>query len=339
MKSIFQILFVTLLLSACSSASASSTISPTITSTATFQNTETPQPTGTPTLSATETPLSEKAIAKTATHKAAMSVEATVAAIGTICQPPARDYYAKISPDGKWIAMECRGEDGGVDSHLHVIDIQKEKEWIIHYADYANGTEYGRRNMIRVAYWTADGKYLYANSTDIGSGCCWIGGDVLLVQLNLENGQQTVIANYIGAGPGLDFNFSISPSERYILYIPQDRENNLFIWDTQNSKQRNIKLEDTTAGAGHTLMSSDEEKVILVLRDYPKEPQGDLTFGSLVLIDLKSGSLKKLLSSMDYHETPIPVSWQDNEHVLLQRNDEFLLLDINTGELSGAEQP
>ena len=339
MKLTFQILLITLLVSACSNASAPSTIPPTITSTATFQNTETPQPTGTPTLPTTETPLSEKAVAVTATHKAVLSTEATVSAFGTICQHPASDYYAKISPDGQWIAMECRGVDGGVDSHLTLMDIQKEKKWIIHYADYAEGTEYGRRNMIRAAYWTADGKYLYVHSTDIGSGCCWIGGDVLLIRLNLEDGQKTVIANYIGEGPGLDFNFSISSSEKYVLYIPQDRKNNLYIWDAQNLKQRVVKLEDTTAGAGYTLMSSDDQKVILVLRDYPEEYQGDLTFGSLVLVDLKSGSQKKLLSGMDYHETPIPVSWQDNEHVLLQRNNEFLLLNINTGELTEANEP
>lgn len=339
MKFTFQTLFLILLLSACANTPVQSTLVPTISSTATFQDTETPQPTETPTLRLTPTPVSEKVIAITATYEAELSVEATVAAFGTICQPPASDYHAKISPDGQWIAMECRGVDGGVDSHLQVINIQKKNEWTIHYADYANGTEYGRRNMIRTAYWTADGKYLYVRSADLGSGCCWIGGDVLLIRLNLEDGQKNVIANYIGKGPGLDFNFSISPSERYVLYIPQDRKNSLHIWDTQSSKQRVVILEDTTAGAGHTLMSSDDQKVILVLRDYPKEYQGDLTFGSLVLVDLKSGLQKKLLSGIEYEKTPIPVRWQDNEHVLLRRNNEYLSININTGELTEVEQP
>lgn len=337
MKLTFQILFITILLSACSNASAQSTIPPTITSTATFQSTETSRPTGTPTLRATKTPISKKVMAITETYEAQLSVEATVAAFGPICQPPASNYLARISPDGQWIVMACWGVDGEVDSHLQVVSLQGDKKWTIHYADYAKGTYYDGRNRINLAHWSTDGKYLYATSESTASGCCWIGWDVLLIRLNLENGQQTIIADYIDKASGM--NISFSASDRYMLYIPQDGKNNLYIWDTQTSKQSVVKLEDTGAGAGHTLMSNDDEKIILVLRDYPEEHQGDLTFGSLVLIDLKSGSQKKLLSGMDYHETPLPVSWEDNDHVLLQKNNEFLLLNINTLELVKVEKP
>ena len=337
MKIIFQILFITLLLSACSNASVQSATPHIVSPTAIFSNTDTPQPIRAPTLLATETPLAKKIIAITETRVAELSVEATLATFGTICQSPANTYSAKISPDDRWIVMECEGVDGGVDPYLQVVSIQGDKKWSIHYADYAKGTYYDRRNTIRVARWSADGKYLYATSEDTGSGCCWIGWDVLLIRLNLEDGQQTAIANYIGEGT--EMNISLSPSERYLLYIPQDGKNNLYIWDTKDSKQRVIKLEDTRAGAGHTLMSNDDQKVILVLRDYPKEFQGDLTFSSLVLIDLKSGSQRILLSGIEYHETPIPVSWMDNDHVLLQKNNELLLLNINTGELTEAEKP
>jgi WD40 repeat protein len=337
MRLTFPLLVITLLLSACSNAPAQSTIPPRITSTATFQSTETPTPTETPTLRSTKTPVSKKVMAITETYEAQLSVEATVAALGTICQSPSINYLARISRDGQWIAIACQGVDGEIDSHLQVISLQGDKKWTIHYADYAKGTYYDRRNRINLAHWSTDGKYLYATSESTVSGCCWIGWDLLLIRLNLETGQQTVIADYIDKAAGM--NISFSPSDKYILYIPQDGENNLHIWDMQASKERVIKLEDTGAGAGHALMSNDDQKVILVLRDYPKEYQGDLTFGSLVLIDLKNGSQIKLLSGMDYHETPLPVNWQDNDHVLLQKNSEYLLLNINTGELTEAEEP
>src|ERR1051326_3033823 len=111
MKSTFQILLLALLLSACSSLSAPSTISSTITSTATIQKTATSQPTKTPTIPATETPISQKIVAITATHEADLSIEATGATFGKICQPPANDCHAEISPDGQWITMECEGVD------------------------------------------------------------------------------------------------------------------------------------------------------------------------------------------------------------------------------------
>ena len=336
MRLTLQILFITLLLSACSSASVQSTVPSTITSTATLQNIETPQSTETLIVAATKTSPSKKILAITETHAAQLSVEATAAAFGLICQAPASEYLTKLSPNGQWIAMACKGVDGEIDSHLQVVSLQGDKKWTIHYADYAKDTYYDRRNRINLAHWSGDGKYLYATSASTGSGCCWIGWDILLIRLNLENGQQTIIADYIGEAPGM--NISFSPSDRYILYIPQDGKNNLYIWDTQASKQQVVKLENTGAGAGHTLMSNDDQKIILVLRDYPEEHQGDLTFGSLVLIDLNNGSQKKLLSGMDYHETPIPVSWQDSDHILLQKNDEFLLLNINTGELIEAEK-
>jgi hypothetical protein len=336
MKSTFQVICIAFLLSACSNGSVESTISPTVPLTATLPSTETAQPTATPTLLASVTPVSQKGLAITATHEAEMSVDATVAAFGAICQPPARDYHAKTSPDGQWIAMECEGVDRGADSYLQVVSLQGNKKWGIHYADYAKGTYYDRNNMIRPAHWSKDGKYLYVISEDTGSGCCWIGWDVLIVRLNLESGQQTMVANAIGE---TDMNSSFSPSERYVLYIPQDSKNNLYIWDTQTGKRRIIDLEDTYAGAGHTLMSDDDQKIVLILRDYPKENQGDLTFASLVIVDLKSGLQKKLLSDIEYEKIPKPVRWQDNDHILLQKDNELLLLNINTGELTEAVKP
>ena len=68
---------------------------------------------------------------------------------------------------------------------------------------------------------------------------------LLLVKLNLENGQQTEIANYISDGSsetGVDI--SISSSDRYVLYIPQDFRIIVYIfWFLYTWKQRVIKLE------------------------------------------------------------------------------------------------
>jgi len=119
--------------------------------------------------------------------------------------------------------------------------------------------------------------------------------------------------------------------------------NILDIFDLYTWKHRTVKLDFNNTGAGYTLMSDDNKKIILVLREYPEVYQGDLTFGSVVLISLEDGTQRKLLSGMEFENTPIPVSWKDDTHVLLCNNmcyeEQYSLLDINTGELTEVENP
>jgi hypothetical protein len=353
MKTIIQIFAIAIFLSACTSTQAQTATYSTNTSTSipkellpqftvTPQITKTLQPTKTPAPSATATLKQEKIIAITGTHEAQQAAEATITAFGSICESPASDYSAQISPDSRWIAMVCKGKDGEIDSHLKVVNMRGNEEWTIHYADYAKDTYYDRWNMIRPFYWSTDGKYLYATSATKGSGCCWIGWDVLLVRLNLEDGQQAEIANYIFTDTTAA-NFSISSNERYVLSAPQDASNTLDILDLYTWKHKTIKLEFDNTEAGYTLMSDNNKKIILVLREYPEVYQGDLTFGSIVIINLEDGTQNKLLSGIEYGNMPIPVSWKDDNHVLLCNRmcyeKDYSLLDINTVELTEVENP
>jgi len=81
-------------------------------------------------------------------------------------------------------------------------------------------------------------------------------------------------------------------------------------------------------------MSNDDKKVLLVFQEYPEERQGDLTYGSLVIIDLESGTQKRLLSGIDYLDIPQPIDWDDDKHAILKDNDKLWLLNIQTAELT-----
>jgi hypothetical protein len=290
----------------------------------------------TPTPSKTRTPFSAPVATMTAYSKI---FEATISALGAICDPPTQDRGSKISPDGLWISTVCRDKDS-LSSYLRVLNIQNGNEWRIYHSDYSKGPEDYSWGEITPYHWTSNGKFLYADSGSRWDGCCWIGGDLLLVRLNLENGQQVEIANYINYGmsvPGV--NFSISSNDRYVLYIPQDGKDNLFVLDTYNWKQRTIKIRFDNTGAGYTLMSNNSERILLALMEYPQEIQGDLTYGSLVLIDLTDGLQKKVLSGYDFWDLPLPERWQDDNHVILKMNSEFFLLTITTGDLEPMENP
>jgi hypothetical protein len=292
--------------------------------------TETLRPTpanATPTLAVPSTPTPR------AIPPATLAAEATITAFGPICEAPAVDWTAELSPNGEWIAMACQGNDADVDSHLRVVSLHTNHEWVIHFADYANGAEFDRNDSLEAFHWSRDRRYLYVASPSKASGCCWIGHFRLLVRLNLENGRQTEVVNF-GQVPGIDFSFS--PSDRYFMYA---KNQNLFILDLLTWSRRAIRLDFEHTGAGYALMSDDDEKIILMLREYPQEPQGDLTYGSLIVIDLLNGSQRKILTGLEYWDTPQPVRWTDAEHVLLSGDGQYWIIDINTAELTQTGEP
>lgn len=269
---------------------------------------ETEEPTVTPTFVRSPTPT-----LPTPTSLA----QATLTALSAQCEPPAFGYEEEISPDSNWIVLACEGVEGQIDSHLRVFSSNGKTHWSIHFADYDHGLGYDRRNLVFPFHWSHDGRYLYAASQSKSSGCCWLGHYMLLVRLNLENGQQTEVVNYDHTMvPAVDFSFS--PSDRYFLYIPQDGRDNLFILDLLTWQTRVIKLKFENMGASYTLMSNDDRKVILTLRDCLPDCQNDSTTNSIIVIDLESGVQQKLLSGIDFYDSPEPVSWMADDLVLLQ---------------------
>jgi hypothetical protein len=273
-------------------------------------------------------------------------IKATVAAYGAICDLPDSNYYYEISPDGLWIAMVCEGKNGELGSYLRVVSIQGSGKWTIFFDDYSKGLKDPDIGYLHPYHWSRNGKNLYITAPSRISGCCWMGGWLLLTRLNLENGRQTTIANYASDGHGpAGADFSISSSERYVLYTPQNGI--IYILDLLTWKQKAIELKFENTGAGETLMSNDDRKIILIIRQYPEGTHGelsDLTYGSLVLLDLETGSQKILLSGYEFSDTPKPFGWKDDANAWLchdmscdKRN--LLLLNIYTGELTEVRIP
>ena len=216
-----------------------------------------------------------------------------------------------------------------------VFNPENELRWQIYYKDYHRDPEhaYQDRNGISLFHWSKDGRYLYATSSSIASGCCWIGWYKLLVRLNLNTGEQVAIINYTdNIFPMTDISFS--PSDRYLLYF---KSGNLMILDLFTWENKVVEL-NYGASAGHAVTSGNDDKVILVLREYPEPSEGDLTYGSYVIIDLVSGTQTKFSTGMYYGETPLPIKWENEDQVLL-KYDGYFLLNIYTGELTKVENP
>ncbi len=288
---------------------------------ATSSPTASPTPTQKPAETKSPTP---------AVSPATLTPSPSLTPVATICDPPARQDASEISPDGQWTAVQCEGKDGVVDSYLRVVSRPGGQVWTVRFADYAHGEKYDSQDKVYAFHWSHNGKYLYASALSRWEGCCWVGHEQLLVRLNLENGQQTEIVNYIGALSPVDFAFS--SDDRYFLYIPQGDEN-LYIQDLHTWRKRTIKLDFKTSGAGYALMSHDNQKLILMLIEVSQNNQQWDQRGSIIIINLQNNAQRKLVSDMPFENIPVPIRWQDEDHVLLYRDDGYWLLNIHTGEI------
>ena len=181
--------------------------------------------------------------------------------MGALCT---NQTAAQISPDGMWVAATCRGQDGVLDSHLRVVSIQDTRDWTIKFGDYADGITYDRNNMIVPFRWSIDGGYLYASSPSKASGGCWLGTEVLLVQLNLQTGEQIALLN-VNEERYPAIYFTVSTNDRFLLYItPID--NDLVIQDLSTGQTRKIELEfPNIVDVGFIAMSEDINKLVLAL--------------------------------------------------------------------------
>ena len=241
-------------------------------------------------------------MAETQVESTKVSAKLTVEALQLKCEFP--DFLPEeySSPDGRWIPVRCTGENY-YDSKSRLIDTKENKDWNIPINNFTKGLTDFNAYPLYPYLWSRDGKFLYIVAGSRMSGCCWIGGSLFLARLNLENGQVAEIFNFISDGSGNSgIDFSISNDERYVIYSVG---NQLYLLDTFTWKQKLIELNYGNSATGYPLMSNDDSKIILIMHAYPEDylnSQGDLTFGSLIIIDLNNGNQKEILSGYDWHE-------------------------------------
>ena len=118
------------------------------------------------------------------------------------------------SPDGNWIASDCRFDAGS----FRVFHIQDNHVWEIPYSEIF---EYypDFLGSVSVLHWSDDGNFLYL----VNRSCCphtdtMSTGDALY-RLNLQTGDWRLIV------PGYFNYYSFSPSERRLVYILNNQAN------------------------------------------------------------------------------------------------------------------
>ncbi len=307
-----------------------------------------------PTKSATSTttPVIEFTSTPTLLPDSTAFAEATIEAFGSLCVNPEETFRSEISPNGKWIAANCIGENGTEDSPLHVVSTDRSKDWKIYFRDYNHGSSYDHNDFLYTYRWSKDGRFLYASAKSRIEGCCWVGHtEILLIRLNLETGERTEFLNATDYSSTFPFDFIIPDSENFILFTaPTNQSYDLVIWNLQTGTTRTISLKlSKTIDLGYAVLSPDEDKMVLPLYEWHEELQ-DFTMDSIAVIDLKTNEERLLISGLSREKEFYPVRWLNNSQVLLNTVDpehreypvysaEDWIVDINTGELVKSEKP
>jgi hypothetical protein len=227
------------------------------------------------------------------------------------------------------------------------------KTWKIYYGDFAKGNHTDDRHDTIVPYrWSKDGRFLYATASSRLSGCCWIGRRyVLLIRVNLETGEQVEILNATDHSSSLGFDFIISDSDRYLIFVsPTSQPYDFAILDLLTWETQAVSLKfPGTLDLYFAVLSPDEKKLVLQTYEW-NETLSDFEMDSIILIDLKTNKEKLLVSGLSREKVLYPVRWLDNTHVLLNTvapnyrdypvyQAEDWIVDINTGELVRSEKP
>ena len=180
-------------------------------------------------------------------------------------------------------------------------------------------------------------------------GCCWTGGIyVLLIQLNLETGEQKELLNATDYAADLPISFTISEDDRYLLFTPTTQQPYDFsILDLLSLEKRIVDLDvQKPVDLSYAIMSPDDEGIVL-----PLYKLADLGYvvDSIVLINLSTNQQKVLVSDLQPGEELFPLRWLDDEHVLLsdmipgdwvgKPEAKYWSLDTNTGERERVEKP
>jgi hypothetical protein len=231
-----------------------------------------------------------------------------------------------------------------------VVSLDRSKDWKIYYRDYVKSkSEYFYEDIITPYRWSKDGRFLYAVAWSRQLGCCWLGGQyILLVRLNLETGDQVALLNDTNYD-NLKLTFQISNSERYLLFTthwwhPYD----LVVLDLQTWKTRTIPLKhEGELDVNYALMSPNEGQIILPL--FKQLEFNDYRVHALLLFDLATGHQRLLISGLKPDAELYPVRFEDAQTVLLsskkpddsydQQTATSWLLDLNSGELRKGDAP
>lgn len=273
--------------------------------------------------------------------------QATFEAFGPLCNDINFSPETEISPDGRWIAATCFGENNTFDSPLRVVSLDRSKDWKIYYRDFLKGNAgYDVRYSLFPYRWSKDGRFLYSAAWSNESGCCWLGLRYrLLVRLNLETGEHIELLNSTDYFSASAFDFTISENDRYLLFTPPTLQPYDFaILDLQTWETRTVNLDfpryiDLTLA----LISPAGDKIVMPL--FIHVEYNFHRSDSIGLVDLSTETQRLLITEIKPDETYYPIRWVDANHILIghrilsgkpsvQQQINYWLLNINTTQMT-----
>jgi hypothetical protein len=235
----------------------------------------------------------------------------------------------QISPDGKWMAVECHSSFAGA---FNLSD--PSKAWPVSVRDfYQIGTDraFISGYHVRPWHWSNDGNYLYLSI----SQCCYDGGCVKyadgqsLVRLDLVTGKIVEILQTKWEG---FYDFSFSDNDRYLAYLRTWLEHPILnIQDLVTGEDVHIPLGEQFDEAGDVVWSPDKSRIVFSARA-GEDCENMVNY--LVMMNMEDQSQTVLRESTTDFYTP--VEWMEENKILLSLGYGvgYGVLDLTTDEIA-----
>ena len=300
--------------------------------------THTATPSRTPDLTPSTTPEPTPTASPTATRT---PLDAALKYLNRLCA--GTDNY--VSPDQRWVAGACEehAETGPPNVYLRVLAVDRSAEWIIDCNAITKGIYCDDRSNLRPFRWSADGRFLYAESPSIVGGCCWFGTSSAVVRINLQTGAYVTIVNgYHDWGRITPFDFSISADDRFLMYFDPVQSHQLRLIDLQSWTIRVIPLKHQNGIEGtNARMSPSGSQVILILSERSLNPEYDRERETvLIFIDLETQQQQRFFEMAKEPDWRFPIQWMDEDRVELSCSDndppecQGWIFNVRTAELT-----
>lgn len=256
------------------------------------------------------------------------------------------DNMIEYSTDEEWILANCESMTQET-KYVRVFRVDGLTSWIIHFDIFPWVNQDDPSSSLLSYYWTKDGKYVYLRPRT----CCFEATnhevfvtDYSLYLLNLQTGEFSVVIS--GENNELSpFSVSISPDEKYLVYVDLATEPNiLHVSDSQSGETKIVDLDGLLyVDTGAFVWTPDNSQLVFaaVLDGWSSSSLYSLEISSLTLNKIIDNDERLLFPTSKWGYQFTWSSWKDEDTLFLS---EFVhprdwAVNIRTGALEEDDSP
>ena len=255
------------------------------------------------------------------------------------------DNMIEFSTDEQWILANCEATTGE-SKYARVFRVDGVTSWAIKFDNFPWVNQDDPLSRLFSFYWTNDGKYVYLRP----DSCCSSADghevfvtDYSLYLLNLKTGEFSIVIS--GENNELSpFSVSISPDEKYLVYVDlDDKPNILNISNLETREEKAIKLDGQYSDVGAFVWTLDNSRLIFaaVFDEWKSSSLYSLEMSSLTLNTIIDNDARLLFPTSKWGYQGKWSSWKDENTLFLSEfvHPKDWAINVQSGTLEQDNSP